>query len=161
MNETERAGGKQEPVAKFKVGDPVQRAEPRSYLFPGIVIGANLKLDGKTWLYSVECIAPGVEGMVHEFTERALEARANRPVDDGLVALADKLDRIAAWHDPPHFGEDGDVQDALLEAATALRAQSDAEVERIVAWLNQLGDLWSARQIATMIERGEHRKDGV
>lgn len=77
------------PDPKFKVGDPVQRAEPRSYLFPGIVIGVAPKLDGKTVLYTVECIAPGVEGMAHEFTEKALEPRPQpQPAQDLVEAAA-------------------------------------------------------------------------
>lgn len=69
------------PTPRFRVGDRVQRAEPRSYLFPGVVIGVSHKLDGKTTLYTVECIAPGVEGMAHEFTEKTLE-----PLDEALFA---------------------------------------------------------------------------
>lgn len=146
------AEDKQEPVAKFKVGDPVQRAEPRSYLFPGIVIGANLKLDGKTWLYSVECIAPGVEGMVHEFTERALEARANRPADDGLVARLEELERLmsdisedcwcAGWlhgnehalfrkvflGDPPRYGM-GEVRQVDLDRLKFLAGSTGCWIE--------------------------------
>lgn len=69
------------PTPRFRVGDRVQRAEPRSYLFPGVVIGVSRKLDGKTTLYTVECIAPGVKGMAHEFTEKALE-----PLNEALFA---------------------------------------------------------------------------
>ena len=32
------------PTPRFRVGDRVQRAEPRSYLFPGVVIGVS-----RTW----------------------------------------------------------------------------------------------------------------
>jgi hypothetical protein len=60
-------------AAQFKVGDRVQRKEPRSYAFPGVVIGIAPKLDGVTTLYTVECLAPGVTGMAHEFVERGLE----------------------------------------------------------------------------------------
>lgn len=59
--------------SKFNVGDFVQRKEPRSYVFPGVVIGVSQKLNGTTILYTVECIAPGVSGMAHEFTESNLE----------------------------------------------------------------------------------------
>lgn len=81
--------------ARFKIGDAVERAEPRSYRFPGVVIGANLKLDGRTWLYSVECVAPGVEGMVHEFTERALQARDASEIISEAAIRADQAERDA------------------------------------------------------------------
>jgi hypothetical protein len=57
----------------FKVGDKVQRTSSGSYIFPGVVIGVSPKLNGTTILYTVECIAPGVTGMAHEFTGAHLE----------------------------------------------------------------------------------------
>ncbi|MBH0113218.1 hypothetical protein I5E68_09695 [Novosphingobium sp. YJ-S2-02] len=62
------------PPCPWQPGDRVQRAEPRSYRFPGVVIAVGLKLDGKTWHCEVECIAPGCEGMTHVFPASRLEA---------------------------------------------------------------------------------------
>ena len=67
----------------FQIGDMVQRKEPRSYLFPGVVIAAGYKLDGVTWHCEVECIAPGVEGMTHVFPARSLETLASKEPTNG------------------------------------------------------------------------------
>lgn len=66
------------PTPIFNIGDHVERKEPRSYVFPGVIIGVSTKLNGKTILYTVECIAPGVTGMAHEFTENTLQLMSDK-----------------------------------------------------------------------------------
>jgi len=115
------------------------------------------------------------------WTETPLYTRANRPADDGLVEIDD---RIARWLFNLELELSGgslaplegfvlggdsfslaELRDILTEAATALRAQSDAEVEReaVVQFLKAQDRRYDnhALCLAVRIEAGEHRKDGV
>lgn len=54
----------------LEVNDMVRKKH--GYNFPGIVVSVFQKLDGQTRVV-VECTAPGVEGMLHIFSESNLE----------------------------------------------------------------------------------------
>lgn len=95
------------------------------------------------------------------------------PADDGLESEINEIfstlrqgreDKDLIFYRMPFTLVD-EIIAALDKAVTALRAQSEAEVEReIVAWLRSgFHDFREAdaNEIANAIERGEHRKDGV
>lgn len=141
------------------------------------------------WLHSPE---EANDAAVAAWNTRA--NRANRPADDGLVEMASALRNTLVGHPftdgtrqtladalcdglncNPNDDSAADTYDALhVIAATALRAQSDAEVERLRAGLRfAMGFVPPPGKDATdgyrsryemarqALERGEHRKDGV
>lgn len=59
---------------KYKVGDRVIKTA--GYPYPGIVVAAFKTLAGKD-RYVVECVVPGVEGMLHIFSEENLMYRGD------------------------------------------------------------------------------------